>query len=169
MTTQKAIVEDYKQKLIEESKKFCDEYLDQEYAQLCEKMIEKMARKRVVPFMSGKGAIWVATIIYAIGSVNFLFDRSFKPYVSTDDICDYFGVSKSTVAQKAKSIRDMFKMSQWKGEFFTNHMKKTNPLLSNVFLDGIPIPISSLPEELQKVVKENPGEKLIIWSTKKPS
>src|SRR5216683_610562 len=102
MNTQKAIVQDYKQKLIEESKKFCDTYLDQEYAQLCQKMIEKMARKRVVPFMSGKGAIWVAAIIYAIGSVNFLFDRSFKPYASTDDICDYFGVSKSTVAQKAK-------------------------------------------------------------------
>jgi len=169
MNTQKGIIEGYKQKLIEESKKFCDEYLDQEYAQLYEKMIEKMARKRVVPFMSGKGAVWVAAIIYAIGSVNFLFDRSFKPYVSTDDICDYFGVSKSTTAQKAKQIRDMFKMSQWKGEFFTNRMKETNPLLSNVFLDGIPIPISSLPEELQKVVKENPGEKLTIWSTKKSS
>lgn len=61
----------------------------------------------------------------------------------------------------------MFKMSQWKGEFFTNHMKETNPFLSNIFLDGMPIPISSLPEELQKVVKENPGEKLTIWSTKK--
>lgn len=169
MTTQKVIVEDYKKKLIEESKKFCGTYLDQEYAQLCEKMIEKMAQKRVVPFMSGKGVIWVAAIIYAIGSVNFLFDRSFKPYVSTDDICDYFGLSKSTTAQKAKVIRDMFKMSQWKGEFFTNRMKETNPLLSNVFLDGIPIPISSLPEELQKVVKENPGEKLTIWSTKKSS
>lgn len=169
MTTQKTIIEDYKQKLIEESKKFCDEYLDQEYAQLCEKMIEKMARKRVVLFMSGKGAVWVAAIIYAIGGVNFLFDRSFKPHVSTDDICDYFGVSKSTTAQKAKVIRDMFKMSQWKGDFFTNRMKETNPLLSNVFLDGMPIPISSLPEELQKVVKENPGEKLTIWSTKKSS
>lgn len=163
----KIVVNDYKQKLIEETKKFCDAYLDPEYAQLSEQMIEKMARKRVVPFMSGKGAVWVAAIIYAIGSVNFLFDKSFKPYVSSDDLCDYFGVSKSTVAQKAKVIRDRFKMSQWKGEFFTNRMKETNPLLSNVFLDGIPIPINMLPEELQKIVKENPGEKLTIWSTKK--
>ena len=46
-------------------------------------------------------------------------------------------------------------------------MKETNPFLSNVFLDGMPIPISSLPQELQKTVKENPGEKLTIWSTKK--
>ena len=167
MNTHQAIVEEYKQKLIEEAKKFCDKYLNQEYSQLCEKMIEKMSRKRIVPFMSGRGEIWVAAIIYAIGSVNFLFDPSFKPYVSTDDICNYFGVSKSTTAQKAKVIRDMFKMSQWNGEFFTTYMKETNPFLSNVFLDGMPIPISSLPEELQKAVKENPGEKLTIWSTEK--
>lgn len=115
----KIIVNDYKQKLIEETKEFCDQYLDHEYEQLCVQMIEKMARKRTVPFMSGKEAIWVAAIIYAIGSVNFLFDKSFKPYVSTDDICDYFGVSKSTVAQKAKLIRNMFKLSQWRGEFHT--------------------------------------------------
>lgn len=169
MNTQKTLVEEYKQKLIKETKKFCDEYLNQEYYQLYEKMIEKMARKRVVPFLSGRGEIWLAAIIYAIGSVNFLFDPSFKPYVSTDDICNYFGVSKSTTAQKVKVVRDMFKMSQWKGEFFTNHMKETNSFLSNVFLDGMPIPISSLPEELQKVVKENPGEKLTIWNTKKSS
>jgi len=128
----KAIAEDYKKKLIAEAKKFCDKYLDQEYSQLCEKMIEKMARKRNVPFLSGRGEIWIAAIIYAIGSVNFLFDPSFKPYVSTDDICNYFGVSKSTIAQKAKVIRDMFKMSQWKGEFFTNRMRETNPLLTHL-------------------------------------
>ncbi len=102
-----------------------------------------------------------------LGALTSYFDPSFKPYISTDDICNYFGVSKSTTAQKAKVIRDMFKMSQWNGEFFTNHMKETNPFLGNVFLDGMPIPISSLPEELQKVVKENPGEILTIWSTKK--
>ena len=161
------VIDDYKQKLIKKTKIFCDKYLDQEYEQLCIQMIEKMARKRVVPFMSGKGAVWVAAIIYAIGSVNFLFDKSFKPYITTDNICDYFGVSKSTIAQKAKVIRNMFRLSQLKGEFHTNKMKETNPFLSNVFLDGMPIPISMLPDELQKLVKEHPGEKLTIWSTKK--
>ncbi len=73
MNAHQTTVEEYKQKLIEEAKKFCDKYLNQEYSQLCEKMIEKMARKRSVPFLSGRGEIWVAAIIYAIGSVNFLF------------------------------------------------------------------------------------------------
>lgn len=57
MNTKKTLVEEYKQKLIKETKKFCDKYLNQEYCQLCEKMIEKMARKRVIPFLSGRGEI----------------------------------------------------------------------------------------------------------------
>lgn len=39
MNTQKTLIEEYKQKLIKETKKFCDKYLDQEYCQLCEKML----------------------------------------------------------------------------------------------------------------------------------
>lgn len=104
------LIEEKMQKLIEMTTEFCDEYLDEEYKQLCEKLIRKMCRKRNVPFLSGQLEIWAAAIVYAIGSINFLFDQSFEPYASGEDIRNYFGTSKSTSSQKAKLIRDMFKL-----------------------------------------------------------
>ena len=60
---------------------FCSQKLDKEYLFLCEKLVKKMGRKRDIPFKSGKLEIWAAAIIHAIGSINFLFDKSFQPYL----------------------------------------------------------------------------------------
>jgi hypothetical protein len=162
-TQDKAIVQQYTEKLIQMTNGFCDRYLDQEYKDLCKKLIRKMSRKRVVPFLSGRIEIWAAAVVYAIGSINFLFDKSFEPYATADDICNYFGTSKSTTGQKAKTIRDMFKLYYFDREFSTKEMQDNNPF-SNVFLDGMPIPISSLPPELQEIARANPDKVLTIWS-----
>lgn len=114
--------------LIELTGAFCQRHADAEYAALAKKVIDKMARKRAVPFLSGRVEIWAAAIIYVLGGINFLFDKSFPPHASPDTICDYFGVSKRTVAQKAKGIRDMFKLGYYDPEFSTEHMKQNNPL-----------------------------------------
>jgi hypothetical protein len=123
------LIEEKMRKLIEMTAGFCDAYLDEDYKQLCEKLIRKMSRKRNVPFLSGRMEIWAAAIIHAIGSINVLFDQSFEPYVSAGDISNHFGTSKSTVSQKAKVIRDMFKMEYGDNELSTTHMKRRHPLL----------------------------------------
>jgi len=61
------------QKLIDLTGEFCEKYLDDEYAGLCEKLIKKLGRKREVPFVTGKIEIWAAAVIHAIGFINFLF------------------------------------------------------------------------------------------------
>lgn len=124
----KAVIESLKHQLVKMTSEYCKDELDIEYTELCEKMIEKMARKRQVPFVSGKIEIWAASIVYAIGSVNFLFDKSFTPYATGEDIANYFNVSKSTIGQKAKKIREMFKINYWDNEFSTKRMLKSNPL-----------------------------------------
>jgi len=121
-------VQDIQRQLIEMTAAFCRQHADAEYQQLCKKLIEKMARKRVVPFLSGRVEIWAAAIVYALGSINFLFDKSFPPHATPDSICDYFQVSKRTVAQKAKLIRDMFSLEYFDPEFSTERMAKNNPL-----------------------------------------
>jgi hypothetical protein len=123
--------------------------VNEEYKQLCAKLIQKMARKRNVPFLSGRIEIWAAAVVYAIGSINFLFDRSFEPYATPDDISNYFGTSKSTVGQKAKVIRDMFKLGYWDEEFSTAHMRESNPLANMAMLGGFIIDKRSLPPEIQ--------------------
>jgi len=110
--------------------------LDGEYERLCRKLIEKMARKRAVPFLSGRVEIWAAAIVYALGSINFLFDKSFLPHATPDTICDAFQASKRTVAQKAKVIRDMFKLGYFDPEFSTERMAKNNPLAGLSMVDG---------------------------------
>lgn len=147
----KAIIEEKMQKLIKMTSDFCDVYLDEDYKRLCEKLIRKMSRKRIVPFLSGRIEIWAAAIVYAIGSINFLFDRSFKPYVSAEDICNYFNTSKSTTSQKAKVIRDMFKLKHWDERFSTMHMIENNPLSNLVMLNGLIVDIRSLPAEIQEL------------------
>ncbi|KCZ73252.1 hypothetical protein ANME2D_00315 [Candidatus Methanoperedens nitroreducens] len=150
----KIIIEERAQWLIEMTSGFCDKYLDEDYKQLCEKLIQKMAHKRNVPFLSGRIEIWAASVIYALGSINFLFDRSFEPYASGDDICNYFGTSKSTTSQKAKAIKDMFKMHRFEEEFSTAYMKERNPFSKMVMVNGLIAPIDCLPPEIQKILKE---------------
>lgn len=132
----KALIEERKQKLSELTAGFCDSHLDEDYKQLCEKLIQKMARKRTVPFLSGRIEIWAAAIVYALGQINFLFDRSFEPYASADDICNYFGTSKSTTSQKAKFIRDLFRMNFFDDTFSTSHVRESNPFSDLVMKDG---------------------------------
>jgi len=150
---EKTIVEEKGQKLIETTAAFCKEYLDDDYRQLCEKLIGKMARKRNVPFLSGRMEIWAAAVVYALGSINFLFDKSFKPYITVDDICSYFGTTKSSTSQKAKLIRDMFKMGYYDKEFSTAHMKENSPFSNLVMINGLIVDKRSLPLELQEFLR----------------
>jgi hypothetical protein len=130
--------------LIEMTASFSNDYLDEEYKGLCEKLIRKMARKHKVPFLSGRIEIWAAAIIHALGSINFLFDNSFEPYASTDDICSFFGTSKSTTSQKAKIIRDMFKMYYFNEEFSTTHINENNPFSEMTMMNGFIVPSDML-------------------------
>ena len=146
----KTIIEEKAQKLLEMAATFCRKYLDEDYEELCAKLIGKMSRKRAVPFLSGRMEIWAAAVIYALGSINFLFDKSFKPYTTVDDICTYFGTSKSTTSQKSKIIRDMFKMGYYDKEFSTKHMKDNDPFSNLRMVNGFIVDQRSLPPEIQE-------------------
>lgn len=150
----KAAIEAKKNQLLEMTDSFCDSHLDEDYKRLCVKLIEKMSRKRNVPFLSGRIEIWASAIIYALGSINFLFDRSFEPYVCADDICDYFRSNKSTVSQKAKVIRDMFRMQYYDDNFSTTVMMEKNPFDKLVVVNGLVVPINSLPPEILDLILE---------------
>ncbi|GJM63386.1 DUF6398 domain-containing protein [Persicobacter diffluens] len=149
--------EEIKQKeaqLIEMTRTFCTEKLNEDYAQLCEKLIKKMGRKREVPFKRGKLEIWGAAVVNAIGFVNFLFDKSSEPYVTADQIHEFFGTKSSTVSTKSKQIKEMFKMRQFDPEFSTAQMEAQNPFNDFVMIDGYMMPMDTLPENLQAEVKE---------------
>ena len=75
---------------------FCKEHLNEEYAVLCRKMAEKLARKRPSPLLHGSPNAWASGIVRAVGGVNFLHDKSQTPYMRSTDIDHYLGTSPSS-------------------------------------------------------------------------
>jgi hypothetical protein len=159
MMKNKVLIEEKMHELIKMTTGFCETYLDTDYKQLCEELIQKMSRKRNIPFLSGRVDIWAAAIVYAIGSINFLFDNTFKPYATAEDICRYFGTTKSTTSQKAKVIRDKFGLNYWDKEFSTTHMKETNPFSNMVMVNGLIVDKSFLSPEIRKIIDDKENRK----------
>lgn len=99
---------------------FGEEYLDEELTNLCVKLVNKLGRKVEVPFKRGKLENWASGIVYTIAQLNFVFDDSFEPYASVDDICNYFGTKKSTAANKARDLRGLLHLNLGNKEFSTD-------------------------------------------------
>lgn len=129
-------------KVIELAVNFCNEKLDEECATLCTKLIQKLGRKRTNPLQSGRLEIWAAAAVYTICSINFIFSKDSRLSLTSNDICEYFGTSNSTTAQKSRTIKDLLKISQvFDPNFSLKEIAANNPLnrlrMSNGFSSSI--------------------------------
>lgn len=137
-----------KEALIAHTDGFCAAHLNSEYKALCRQLIEKMARRRDVPFLRGSLEIWAAGIIHALGSMNFLFDRGTQPYVSATDIAKYFGVKPGSAAQRATMIRDTLGLDHFNHEFATSQTQTHQADLQNLMVQTISAMAPDIPPEL---------------------
>jgi hypothetical protein len=137
------------EQVIKLTDKVCADLLDEEYADLARQVVAKLARKRPSPLQSGRATTWAGGVVWALGQVNFLFDPSSKPYVAHDDLADAFGLSKSTLGQKAKQIRDMLKMTWGVPEFLRAERIDDNPMIWFIMVDGLMLDARELPVEIQ--------------------
>jgi hypothetical protein len=128
----------------------CRDHLDDEYGQLCRKLAAALARKRPSPLVRGKPEIWACAIVYALGTVNFLFDKTQTPYLRADDLCRLFGVSQSSAANKAKQIRDMFDMVQADPRWYRPSQMNDNPIAWRVMVNGFIVDVRMMPREVQE-------------------
>ena len=87
----------------------CDKRLNSEYRDLARGMTGALCRKRPSPLTSGQPRTWAGGIVYVLGRINFLGDRSFPPYLTTADLCAAFGVGESTLHAKARVIENTLK------------------------------------------------------------
>ena len=60
----------------------CRDHVDEEFALLCRKLAAALARKRPSPLARGKKEVWACAVMYALGRINFLFDRTQTPYTA---------------------------------------------------------------------------------------
>ncbi len=128
---------------------FCGEHLDAEYAELIRKLIAKLSRKRPSPLVRGDLRIWAAAAIYAVGSVNFLFDRAQRPHLTGADLSALTGVPKSTIANKARLIRDVLRIGQLDPEFCRRELLASNPMSWMISVGGIIVDVRTMPPEVQ--------------------
>ena len=122
---------------------FCMENLNEEYNEICVNLVKKLGRKHNVPFKRGKLEIWASSIIYAIAQINFLFDKSSTIHITPDTICNFFNTNKSTVSNKAHTIRDMCNLGPFDKEFSPDYILDSIP---NAVVDpdsGLIIPIDN--------------------------
>ena len=131
--------------------KFCIEHLNDEYAQLARKVTAVLCRKRPSPLVSGQANTWACGIIYALGFVNFLFDKSQKPYMSATDLCKGFGVSKSTGSAKSKVVRDTLNMVQLHPNWCLPSLMDDNPMAWMITVNGLIVDARHMPREVQEV------------------
>ncbi|MFP5042877.1 DUF6398 domain-containing protein [Parasediminibacterium sp. JCM 36343] len=146
-------LKDKQQQILDLVKEFCSNHLNDEYYELSDRLVKKLGRKRNPPFITGQPQIWAAAVIHALGTINFLFDKSSEPYASIDDLNDFFGTKKSTTSGKSKIIRDLLKLRTWDKEFSTKHMSENNPFANLVMFNGLIVPIDALPEPYQQAAK----------------
>ncbi|HEU4884931.1 MAG TPA: DUF6398 domain-containing protein [Longimicrobium sp.] len=144
----------------------CRQGLNEEYAQLSRKAAEVLSRKRPSPLLGGRAPGWACGIVYALGQVNFLFDRSTEPYLSSGELSDLFGVSAATAAGKAKEVRRILKTRVMDPEWTLPSAMDRNIMAWLVSIDGLLVDARTLPLAYQMALAEagyipyvpNPGE-----------
>jgi hypothetical protein len=130
---------------------FCRQHLNDEYAALCRWLAAALARKRPSPLLRGQLEIWACAIVYALGTVNFLFDRTQTPYLSAEELCGLFGISKSSGANKARQIREMLHMSQFDATWLLPSLMEESPIPWMIEVNGFIVDARSLPREIQEL------------------
>jgi hypothetical protein len=128
----------------------CKEKLNDEYATLCKELAAALARKRPSPLNGGQAKTWACGVVYTIGSVNFLFDKSQNPHMRADELCAWFGVAASTGGNKAKQIRDMLRINQLDGKWMLPSRADQHPLAWMISINGFIVDVRSLPRFIQE-------------------
>ena len=130
--------------------RICHQHLNQEYADMSKAMAEAMSQMRPSPLERGRADSWAASIVYALGRINFLFDAAQIPHMKPADLCALFEVSQRTVSSKAKVVMDALDMLKPYPDWILPSRVKGNPLTWMLAIDGMIMDIRHAPREAQE-------------------
>ena len=133
--------------LTEMTDRFCAAHLNEEYAELARHAITALCRKRPTPLANGYPQTWACAVVYALGQINCLTDRTSKPYMAMADLCAEFGVASSTAAAKAKLVRTALGAHQFDPTWTLPSRTKDNPINWLLGMKGVVVTIQDMPAE----------------------
>lgn len=130
---------------------FCLKKLNKEYAQLCRLATAALCRKKPSPLQRGSHFTWACGIVYAIGFVNFLFDKANSPFVSAEELATAFNISKSTAGNKSKQIRTLLKMDPFDHRWYLPSRIADSPMVWMIAFNGFIVDVRTMPREVQEI------------------
>lgn len=142
-------VRPYADRIVAVTDAVCLEHLDVEYADLCRRVVGKLGRKRPSPLTRGDLGIWAAGVVYAVGQLNFVLDPAQTPHATADQLSGWLGVKKTTMANKARLIRDTLQLSDFDREFMRRDLVEADPLTWLLEVDGLLVDIRHAPVPFQ--------------------
>jgi hypothetical protein len=130
---------------------FCRHHLNDEYRDLARAMTAALCRKRTRPLASGQPRTWACGIVYVLGQLNFLTDKSSQPYMATADVCAAFGVGQSTASAKARVISDALGAHRMDPRWTLRSLIDRNPLVWMAEVNGFLVDLRDMPREVQVI------------------
>ena len=95
--------------------------------------------------------IWACAIVYALGTVNFLFDKPQTAHMRAEELCAAFGVSQNSGAGKARVIREMFGMFQLNPRWCLPSLMDENPMVWLLEVNGLIGDLRIMPRAVQEM------------------
>ncbi len=129
---------------------FCEQYLNQEYAELIRYAIAALCRKRPSPLIKGRATTWAGGITHAIGMVNFLFDKSQTPNISASELYEAYDISQSAGQSKSKEVRNLLNMSQFDPNWSLPSKLDDNPMAWMISVNGYIVDVRQMPQDVQE-------------------
>jgi hypothetical protein len=129
---------------------FCREHLNEEYREVCRRLLGVLARKRPSPLVNGTAAVWACGIVRTVGWVNFLDDKEQKPHMKMTEVDRILGVSSGTGQGKSKTIRQMLKIGTFDPSWTLPSRMDENPMIWLVQMsNGMIMDVRYMPRKVQ--------------------
>jgi hypothetical protein len=90
--------------------------------------------------------------------VNFLFDRAQRPHLTGDELSALTGVPKSTLANKAKLIRDLLRIGPFEPELCRREVLASSPMAWMISVNGFIVDARTMSPEVRSPGKKGPAE-----------
>ena len=128
---------------------FCRQHLNEDYEVLCLRLLEDLCSQQPSPLRRGRVNTWAAGILYAIGSNNYLFDKSQKVHMTAGELAAPFGLAASTAANKANEIARLCDVNHLEARWVLPELAEQLPETWFVSLNGRIIDLRTAPLPLQ--------------------
>jgi hypothetical protein len=109
--------------------RFCDDNMNEEYKFVCLRALAKLSRMRPSPLLTSKPHVWASGIVYAIGAMNFIFDKTQPVHLHSDHFTSWFNISISSIRSKSRDVTNILELSYFNLEFTLPSRLDDNPIL----------------------------------------